>query len=51
MGIFLGYPLEDVKGFIEFNGKESLYVGYWKVYSKLEEKLALFQKYDEAQSR
>ncbi len=32
VGLFLGYPLEDVKGFIENGGKNSKYTGYWKVY-------------------
>ena len=32
MGVFLGYPLGDVKGFIEHHGKEYLCSGYWKVY-------------------
>ena len=32
MGIFLGYPLGDVKGFIEHQGKNYLCSGYWKVY-------------------
>lgn len=32
LGIFFGYPLEDVKGFIEHQGKDYLCSGYWKVY-------------------
>lgn len=32
IGIFLGYPLEDVEGFIENGGRNFLYMGYWKVY-------------------
>ena len=32
MGIFLGYPLGDVKGFIEHHGRNCLCSGYWKVY-------------------
>ncbi|MDL2264250.1 DUF3793 family protein [Synergistaceae bacterium OttesenSCG-928-I11] len=32
VGIFLGYPLEDVKGFIENGGRNSKFAGYWKVY-------------------
>ncbi|MDD6206946.1 MAG: DUF3793 family protein [Clostridiales bacterium] len=46
MGILLGYPVEDVKGFIINDGKNSLYTGYWKVYSNLAEKLQLFQKFE-----
>lgn len=45
MGIVLGYPLEDVSGFIENNGKNYLYSGYWKVYKNAEEKIQLFKIY------
>lgn len=43
IGVFLGYDLSDIKSFI--NGNKCLYVGYWKVYSNLEEKMKLFNKY------
>ena len=43
IGIFLGYDLDDIKSFIE--GKKCIYVGYWKVYSKLNEKMKIFNKY------
>lgn len=33
IGVFLGYPLEDVVGFIQNKGKDFLYAGNWKVYS------------------
>lgn len=32
IGVFLGYPLEDVVGFIENQGRNFNYCGYWKVY-------------------
>ena len=32
IGLFLGYPLEDVIGFIENAGKNSKCTGYWQVY-------------------
>lgn len=32
MGVFLGYPLHDVKGFIEHRGQNYICSGYWKVY-------------------
>ena len=32
IGVFLGYPLEDVKGFIQNKGNNYLCAGYWKVY-------------------
>lgn len=48
MGVLLGYPIEDVQGFITHRGKDFLHSGYWKVYDKLPEKLSLFQQYDHA---
>lgn len=47
-GVFLGYPLEDVKGFIEHEGKNCSYIGYWKVYSDVERAKQMFRLYDEA---
>lgn len=47
-GIFLGYPIEDVQGFIQNKGKNCLYTGYWKVYKDLHEKVLLFQKFESA---
>ena len=32
IGIFLGYPLEDVVGFIQNGGKNYMFCGCWKVY-------------------
>lgn len=46
MGLFLGYPVEDVEGFIYNQGKNYLCTGYWKVYKNLQEKKLLFQKFD-----
>ena len=48
MGLLLGYPIEDVKGFVENKGKDYLYSGYWKVYENVNEKKELFKKYDKA---
>lgn len=44
IGVFLGYPLEDVKGFIDNNGQNCESCGMWKVYCNKEEKEKLFQK-------
>lgn len=49
MGILLGYPIEDVKGFVKNKGKNSLYTGYWKVYDKVEEKEKLFEKFKQVE--
>lgn len=48
MGLLLGYPLEDVRGFMENEGKYFLYAGYWKVYENMTEKLKLFRKFEVA---
>lgn len=45
LGIILEYPVEDVRAFIKNQGRNSIYVGYWKVYSNLAEALAIFEKY------
>ena len=44
IGFFLGYPYDDVIGFIEHEGKDYAYKGYWKVYANVEEMKHLFQK-------
>ena len=46
IGIFLGYPYEDVVGFIENKGDKFLANGYWKVYAKKDEKIKLFETYN-----
>ncbi len=48
MGLLLGYPIEDVVGFMEHSGKEYLYSGYWKVYENVPAKKQIFLHYDEA---
>lgn len=50
IGVFLDYPIEDVKGFIEKKGQSSLLSGYWKVYHDREEKEKTFLAYDKARS-
>lgn len=49
MGLLLGYPIEDVRGFIENEGRNYLYAGYWKVYADKSVKIALFKQYKLAQ--
>lgn len=48
MGFFLGYPYEDVVGYIMNNGKNSLLTGYWKVYDNVSKKAKLFQGFETA---
>ena len=44
VGLFLGYPLSDVVGFIEQKGKNYKCAGIWKVYGNEEETRNLFRK-------
>lgn len=48
VGIFLGFPVEDVKGFMENKGKNYLLSRYWKVYRNRERAELFFRIYDEA---
>ncbi len=45
IGIFLGYPLGDVVGFIENEGRNYKCAGCWKVYCNECETRKLFEKY------
>jgi len=45
IGLFLGYPYEDVIGFIENKGKGYKYCGYWKVYTSTSKAKDLFNQY------
>ena len=45
IGLFLGYPVEDVKGFIENKGRNYKCMGYWKVYCNECEAKKTFEKY------
>ena len=47
VGLFLGYPPADVRGFIEHGGQGFACAGYWKVYSHEEEARELFRIYSE----
>ena len=46
IGIFLGYPYEDVIGFIENKGNNFLINGYWKVYANKDQKSIIFNNYN-----
>ncbi len=45
IGIFLGYPCEDVRGFIAHKGSGCKYCGSWKVYGDVPSAIAAFEKY------
>jgi hypothetical protein len=51
MGLLLGYPTEDVEGFITHRGDDCLCVGYWKVYANKERKLKIFERFENAKER
>ncbi|MGI6512034.1 MAG: DUF3793 family protein [Catenisphaera adipataccumulans] len=47
VGIFLGYPLQDVRAFLSpERNQKYLLVGYWKVYSRLRSNQKKFYRYD-----
>ena len=50
IGIFLGYPLEDVMGFIENGGRNCLTCGCWKVYSNECAALTAFKRYEKCKA-
>jgi len=50
IGAFLGYPVEDIRGFISNSGKNCLLCGYWKVYANAEKAQRTFNKYDRCRS-
>lgn len=46
IGIFMGYPIEDVISFVKYGGHNYELSGYWKVYHRKEVALRLFKQYD-----
>jgi hypothetical protein len=50
VGIFLGYPPEDVQAFIDNAGKNCLCCRYWKVYHNAQQAQETFRKIDAAAS-
>lgn len=51
MGLLMGYPPEDVWGFIQNKGQGAKYSGYWKVYGNLAKALHTFQQYEQAKEQ
>lgn len=45
MGIFLGYPPEDVEGFRRDGGRNCKLSGYWKVYGDVAGAKRMFERY------
>lgn len=50
IGLFLGYPLEDVAGFCLWQGKGYKYSGQWKVYGDVAKAQATFARYDKCRN-
>ena len=46
IGLFLGYPPEDVKGFIDNHAQNFKYTGVWKVYGDLDAAMAQFARFE-----
>ena len=46
IGFFLGYPPDDVLGFVRHNGQNYKFSGYWKVYGDVEHAKELFRQFD-----
>lgn len=45
IGLFLGYPLADVKGFIKNKGADYAICGYWKVYENADRAKKIFAQF------
>lgn len=50
IGLFLGYPLGDVIGFIDNGGKNSRCTGCWKVYCNECEAMRTFARFDKCRA-
>ena len=51
IGLFLGYPYEDVRGFMINKGRCPKCMGCWKVYGSVEMALELFERYRRCRER
>ena len=50
VGLFLGYPPEDVLQYYTKKGRDYLFSGYWKVYTNPEKAIETFKMYDECRN-
>ena len=46
VGLFLSYPPEDVRGFIDNHARNCKYLGFWKVYGDVEKAKRTFANYE-----
>lgn len=45
IGVFLGYPLEDVRDFIAYGGRNYKQIGYWKIYNDVPNSMRIGEVY------
>ena len=50
VGVFLGYPPQDILGFWKNRGKNYKLCGHWKVYGDVEEARRMFQQFDKCRN-
>lgn len=50
VGVFLGYSLEDVIGFMENKGQGGLFCRYWRIYSQPQKATQTFERIDECRN-
>jgi hypothetical protein len=46
LGVFLGFPMEDILEYIKEDGKNPLITGYWKVYQNAQNAMKEFSNFD-----
>jgi hypothetical protein len=44
--LFLGYPIDDVLGFVKYRGRHYKFCGFWKVYGNVEQAKDDFCRYE-----
>lgn len=50
LGIFLGFPIDDVRDYMCGTSKQCLLCGYWQVYNNVDKAKEIFKKYDAAKT-
>lgn len=51
IGLFLGYPIEDVESYIKNKGEDYIICGIWKVYHNVDAAVHTFGKYNELKEK
>ena len=51
VGLFLGYPPEDVRGFMENRAAGFKLIGYWKVYGEVDAARKKFESFENCTRR